>query len=111
MKKMPIIPSSSLIRVTLDDRYLFDPWDERKEVPLKDSKKIFNAKDVISELKGTGHIFIKMFHGEYLGDRKNFIKVQPLYGFMTNKSDYFIIPLTIIKEIVIYKGCKPITLT
>jgi hypothetical protein len=45
-------------------------------------------------------MMIQLFGGQYVGHRENLIKIVPFYGLQHEYSEYFVIPVDCIKDII-----------
>ncbi|MFA6256284.1 MAG: hypothetical protein WC606_03800 [Candidatus Absconditabacterales bacterium] len=104
----------TIILITLNGPYYFDPYDGMREVILM-SKEEFDKKFDIP-LKTNHERWAKIkklgwtgtFHmiGQYVGGRPDQMKIKPFYGISHPDSEYFIISKSQIKTLVELKSIK-----
>jgi len=100
---------NDLVLVLLKTEGYFDPWYGLREVWLMDKeqmeRKLGIAKSLSNEEKReiyrkSGYMMVHMFGGFYVGDRQDLIKIIPFYGLQHEYSEYFVIPVDGVKDII-----------
>lgn len=98
-----------MVLVLLDEDCYFDPLEGVREVYLMDKKEMERKLGITKNLsneekreiyKKSGYMGIRMFGGYYVGDRQDLIKITPFYGPQGEYSEYFIIPVDGITNIM-----------
>ena len=100
---------NDIVLVLLEQACYFDLWDGSREVYLMDKKEMERKLSITKNLsnekkreiyKKSGYMMIQKFGGYYVGHRQDLIKITPFYGLQGEYSEYFIIPVDSIKDII-----------
>jgi len=100
---------NDMVLVLLEQTCYFDPWEGLREVYLMDKKEMERKLGITKNLsnaekreiyKKSGYMMIQRFDGYYVGDRQDLLKIKPFYGLQHEYSEYFIIPVDGIKDII-----------
>jgi len=102
---------NDIVIVLLEQACYFDSWDGSREVYLMDKKEMKRRLGITKDLSNgklekveiyrkSGYMGIQKFGGYYVGHRQDLIKISPFYGLQHEYSEYFVIPVDVIKDIV-----------